>query len=292
MLDLLVAVRPADRIADFPGPVDLREALALRAVQDNTRLWFGARGQLAAFAYVDPYHNLQFEIDRQGPVPDVESEIMAWGIECLRRAPREGDEPLALDTSCRDDDTERVGMLQRHGFVAQEQRALHLARSLAEPIPEPHLPAGFHIRPAAGEQEVQALVALHRAAFGTEHMTIEERLAMMRVPDYDPALDLVVATPDGRLAAYCMVSISHEENAHTGRREGYTDPVATHPDFRRRGLARALLCTGLRALQQRGMDTALLGTSSDNWAMQRVAQAVGFQVRSTTIWFSRPVSPG
>jgi hypothetical protein len=47
---------------------------------------------------------------------------------------------------------------------------------LTEPIPEPTLPPAYTIRPVAGEAEVAALVALHRAAFGTMHLTAAERL--------------------------------------------------------------------------------------------------------------------
>lgn len=290
MLDLLVAVRPAERVADSPSAVDLRELLALPAVQDNTRLWFDADDRLVGFAFVDHYQNLRFEFDPQAAPPGIEAEFVDWGLTCIRRAMQATGESLTLDASCRADDIDRIALLERHGFIQENLRSLHLVRSLHEPIPAPHLPAGFSIRHVTGEHEVAALVALHRAAFGTEHMTVEERLAMMRVPEYDAELDLVAVAPDGQLAAYCMVSISQEENARTGRNEGYTDPVATHPDFQRRGLARALLLTGLRALQQRGMDTACLGTSSENVAMQRTAQAVGFHVQSTTLWFSKPVS--
>jgi hypothetical protein len=35
----------------------------------------------------------------------------------------------------------------------------------------------------------------------------------------------------------------------------------------------------------------VLGTGSDNIAMQRLAQAAGFRVRSATLWFSKPVPP-
>ncbi|MCA9975702.1 MAG: GNAT family N-acetyltransferase, partial [Anaerolineales bacterium] len=137
--------------------------------------------------------------------------------------------------------------------------------------------------------EAAALAALHRAAFDTETMTVEERLATMHLPEYEAELDLVVIAPDGRFAAYCTCSISAEENARTGRNEGYTDPVATHPAFQRQGLARALLLTGLRMLQQRGVETAVLGTSSQNIAMQHVAASVGFQVQSTKLWFAKQV---
>ena len=289
MIDLLVAHRPADRLTDYPSPVDLREALALTNVQDNTRLWFDANDQIG-FAFVDPYNNLRFELDQTVARPDIESEIVAWGVECIRRAMQVSGESLTLDANCRDDDTERIALLERHGFVMQEMRSLNMVRSLDKPIPAPQLPVGFSIRHVAGEQEVKALVALHRAAFGTENMTVEERLAMMRVPEYDSELDLLVIAPDGGFAAYCMCSSSQEENERTGRNEGYTDPVATHPDYQRRRLAQALLLTGFHKLKQLGIDTAVLSTSSDNIAMQRTAEAVGFRVQSTKLWYAKRVS--
>jgi hypothetical protein len=43
-------------------------------------------------------------------------------------------------------------------------------------------------------------------------------------------------------------------------------------------------------LKQRGMDTAVLGTSSENLVMQQVARSVGFFTKAKTLWFSRPVS--
>lgn len=290
MLDLLVTVRPPVHISDYPSMVDLRELLALRRVQDNTRLWFDTEGRVAGFAFVDHYDNLWFEFDQQDTRSDIELEIVDWGVACIRRATQEGRASSALGASCRSDDTARISLLERHGFVRQGIRSLHMVRPLDEPIPTPEVPAGFTIRHVAGEQEAEALVALHRAAFGTENMTVEERLAMMRVPDYDAALDLLAVAPDGTLAAYCMCSISQEESEHTGRNEGYTDPVATHPDFQRRGLARALLLTGLHELKQRAVDTAVLGTSGGNAGMLRAAQAVGFRVQSDTLWFSKPVS--
>jgi ribosomal protein S18 acetylase RimI-like enzyme len=244
---------------------------------------------MIGFAFVDPYNNLWFEFDQQTH-SNIESEIVAWGVECIRQAMQKSGESVTLDASCRDDDVERVTLLERHGFVMQEMCSLRMTRSLNEPIPTPETPVGFNIRHVMGEQEAESLVALHRAAFGSENMTVEERLAMMRAPEYDPELDLLAVAPDGRFAATCMCSISQEENERTGQNEGYTDPIATHPDFQRRGLAQALLLTGLHKLKQRSIDTAILGTSSENIVMQRTAQAVGFRVQSTKLWFAKPVS--
>jgi ribosomal protein S18 acetylase RimI-like enzyme len=290
MLDLLVAVRPPERITDFPSPVDLRELLALNVVQANTRLWFSDNDHMVAFTFVDHYQNLRFEIDQWAAHPALEIEIMNWGVDCVRGAMKTTGEVLTLDASCRADDAEKIAFFERHGFVKQDIRSLRMLRSLAEPVPDPLLPSGFRIRHVAGEHEAQTLVDLHRAAFGTENMSLEERLAMMDALEYDPELDLLVIAPDGRIAAYCMCTISQEENQRSGRNEGFTDPVATHPDYQRLGLAKALLLSGMQKLKQRGVGAAVLGTSSENIAMQRVAQAVGFQVQSTTLWFVKPVT--
>lgn len=290
MIDLLIAVRPAERITDYPSIVDLQEVLALTDIQKSTRLWFDSDDQSIGFAFVDHYYNLWFEFDQQTIHPDTQLEMINWGVACIQRAMRESGKSLTLDASCRDDDIDRIALLEQHGFVMQEIRSLNFTRSLDKPISAPQLPAGFSIRHVAGEQEIDAIVALHRAAFGTENMTVEERLSMMGLPEYEAELDLLIIAPNGRLAAYCTCSISQEENERTGRNEGYTDPVATHPDFQRQGLAQALLLAGCRKLQERGVKTAVLGTNNRNIGMQRAAKAVGFQVQSTKLWFEKPVS--
>lgn len=289
MLKLIATVRPPERIGDYPSPDGLRELLALAEVRQNTRLWFDTVGTLKVFALVDHYCNLLFELDPALATPALEQEIIDWGVACIRRMPAEADEPLSLDAGCREEDAWQLAFFERHGFLRQETCSIEMGRSLAEPIPAAQLPPGFSIRPVHGEQEVPALVELHRAAFGTTYMTDEERLAMMRGPDYERELDLLVVAPDGRLAAYCVCTISAEENQRSGRKDGYTDPVATHPDFQRLGLGKALLSTGMSLLKARGVETAVLGTSSENIAMQKTALAVGFQVTSTKFWFSKPI---
>jgi ribosomal protein S18 acetylase RimI-like enzyme len=289
MLEFLLAVRPIDRLRDYPTLQDVREALALGEVQAKTRLWRDRRGRLAAWAYVDGYSNLHFEINTAFEQPKLEAQIVDWGVACIHSQMLASGEMLTLDASCPEEDSWRRAFYERHGFVRQEVRSLHYVRSLAEPIPVPQLPPGFSVRHVSSEREAPALVALHRAAFGTQHMTVAERLAMMQGPEYDPPLDLVAVAPDGSLAAYCFCSYSPQESALSGRNEGYTDPLATHPKYQRKGLGRALLVVGMQKLKQRGAEWAALGTSSENLAMQRTAQAVGFRLQSSTVWFSKPV---
>ena len=158
-----------------------------------------------------------------------------------------------------------------------------MTRQLSEPIPEAELPQGFIIRSIKGMDEAEAVASTHRAAFGTEYMTTENRLVIMNTSGYDPSLDLLAIAPNGNIAAYCSCSVNDQTKI------GMTDPVATHPDYQRMGLARALLLEGMQLLKERGMMSAHLGTSGNNLGMKKTAESVGFTVEYTTIWFSKEV---
>ena len=285
MIALLVAIRAPDRISDHPSIVDIHELTADAQVRVNTRLWFDADDQLVAFCIVDRFHNLLFELLSNLYASPIISQIIDWGITCLARSSAN-----RLYSNSRGDDKKRLEFLKKHDFREEPWRTLRLSRLLNEPIATPELPLGFQIRGVKGTHEVEALVQLHHAAFGTDNMAIESRLAMMSVPDYVPDLDLVAVAPDGQLAAFCMCSINYQENAYSGQLVGYTDPVGTHPDFQRLGLGRALLQTGCHLLKQQGMKIAILGTSSANLPMQQLAQTVGYRIESEKLRFAKNVA--
>ena len=108
--------------------------------------------------------------------------------------------------------------------------------------------------------------------------------------DKTSTLDLIAIASTGDFAGYCTGQINAAENARTGQLMGYTDPVAVHPNFQGRGLAKALLLSSCRLLKQRGMTITALGTSSENIAMQRAAEAAGYRVQSSKVWLAKSVA--
>jgi len=281
MLDLLNRIRPASRINEFPAKTSLEENLASEEIRANTKLWFDG-DQPIGWAYVDDSHNLLWELEKQYTEP-VGAEMVAWGVDCMRSGKNlAAGENSTLDASCREDFSERVDFLRQHGFRQTEVVTVHMKRNLSEPIPEFELPRGFQIRSVKGVEEAEAIASTHRAAFGTDYMTTENRLVIMNTSEYDPSLDLVVVAPDGTIAAYCTCSAEQSG-------QGYTDPLATHPNYQRMGLAKALLIQGMKMLKQRGMKSAHLGTSGDNIAMQKTAEAVGFFLEHRVIWFEKEI---
>ena len=183
--------------------------------------------------------------------------------------------------TARAEDAARIALLEADGFRPARWTSRRYERPLAEPPPAPDLPAGFAVRPLAGTKEAPAAAATHRAAFGSEHMTAERREGILSAPGYDPALDLVAVAPDGRLAAVALAWLGPTAG---GRREGQFEPVGTAPEFRRRGLARALLLEGMRRLRAAGATHALVETEdvreAANGLYRTVLRDTGIRTRS------------
>lgn len=264
--------------------VDFEEVIQIRSVQETTCLWF-ENELLIAFAYVDDFNNLCFDLLTDRSSSNLESEIVAWGMQCMRQRNQSTGEEATLDASCTGANIERIQFLERHGFEQQAIRTLHFERDISLPIPAIKLPAGYQIRTVHGESEVEDLVTLHRQAFGTDHMTVEYRLSIMHAPQYESRFDWVVQSPSGALAAFCIGSFDEVEQSIA-----FLDPVGTHPDHRRLGLAGAMMVHGMTVLADCGGKLIKFGTSSENTGMQKLGEQLGFSCASESVWFTKPVS--
>jgi mycothiol synthase len=280
IVDFASSVRPIRLLTEYPSIYDLPEFLSLAVNQATTRLWLNEDNHLVGFAYVDAFHTLRFDIDWQTRDDRLEDEIIMWGNTCLK------DRHPFLYATSHETDSQRIAFFDRNRFARRSGTIIHMACSLAASIPPPHIPAGFHIRSVRGEAEAAAVVALHRAAFGTSYLTTERRLKMMRKNTYDRSLDLVAVAADGTLAAYAMGQVNEQEGI---RGVSYADLFAAHPSYRGLGLASVLMRMLVRRLQAKGYRVAQLSTDSTNQAMQHVAKAVGFRIVGTTLRFQRQV---
>ncbi len=263
--------------------VDFEENMLVLSVRRRTKIW-EEKGNLVGFAYVDDYHNLQFALEPRLHTTSIANEMIAWGIRCMRKLSHETGQSLTLDASFRPEHTWQIALIKRHGFQEETMRSLCFERDLSVPLRKHPIPPGFHLRTAQGEGEVNDLVELHQAAFGTKNMTVEGRLAIMRSPDYEPDLDFVLVSPGGQLAAFCICGFNDKTNGI-----GYTDPIGTHAKYQRQGLGKAVLTYAMQALREKGATIVSLGTSSENIAMVRLAISMGFAVVSENLWFSKQI---
>lgn len=274
---------------DYPNIRDLHELLALKEVREQTIIWLDDACEAKAFCILDPYNNLLFECADFKNYFSLFNAAVIFCKRIIKDKNSRREDQLTLDVCCWGDDQLRIECLKNEGFRRESIESMYFKRSLRDVPQRTSLPPGFFIRPLNGEKEIKAYVELHQKAFGTNQMTIEFRRSIMTSPEYDPLLDLVVQDSEGHLAAFCVCQIDESENEMNGEKSGLTDPIGVHPDFRNRGLAKALLNEGFVLLKLRGMDFAMLGTSSDNLAMINLAKSAGFWETDRKLWFSREV---
>ena len=262
---------------------DFEEHAQMNSVRESLRLWHTG-SELSAFAYVDEYANLWFEIAPGCSSGEIENEIIDWGVRVQRQRNQATGENFTLDHACEASNTHRQEVLARNGFVQQSERILLFSRELTGSNEYPVFPPGYSWRTVLPGDAVESLVDLHRAAFGTEKMTVELRQAIMNAPQYEMDLDLLALAPDGSLAGFCICSVNEDNKS-----SGHTDPIGIQPLHQSRGLAKALVTVGINLLAKKGVKTVRLGTSSKNTSMQQLARSLNFSCYSEKMWFSKNV---
>jgi mycothiol synthase len=237
-----------------------------------------AQGDILAIAEFPPAKRTAFELivhphHRGTPL---ESALLEAGTQHIwAQMQAENIESNQIYCSACSADSTRVGLLEALGYALEKPDFLALTtQSLLGDLPTPVLPEGFHIRPVAGEQDVAQLVEVHSRSFGSS-WTEEQYLRVMRADGFHIEREVVVVAPDGRFGAFAVYWLD------TLNRVALFEPVGTHPDFQRKGLARALMYHIMHLMQAHGMETAIVNHETDNAASSALYANLGF-VRHVT----------
>jgi GNAT superfamily N-acetyltransferase len=111
---------------------------------------------------------------------------------------------------------------------------------------------------------------LLNAAFRRDFHNAKEYHNFCRLaPSFHPELDLVAVAPNGTFAAY--VGVPYD----AVNRRGIFEPVCTHPDHQRKGLAGALMQEALLRLRAIGAVDATVDTG-DMLPANRFYDSMGF----------------
>jgi mycothiol synthase len=261
-----------------PGDIAhlMSNGLRGRDLDRHIHLYEEGDGALLALALIHPVRNAAFDLlvhpDARGG--ELERGLITW---CERTAwaaiQAESSAETTIGSEVTDCDTIRRDLLLEQGYSAAGQPSmLYTTRSLEGPIPDVSLPDGFGIRSVAGEQEVDAVCAVHNGSF-TPKWTHDEYLAVMRTPGFAIDRELVVVAPDGRFAAFLIYWLDPIT------RSGLFEPVGCHRDFQRRGLTKALMYEGMRRMVAAGMRSAIVLHNADNPAASALYHSVGFQTK-------------
>jgi ribosomal protein S18 acetylase RimI-like enzyme len=215
----------------------------------------------------------------------LEPEMLAWAEAHVAR-PADGRriaEVLAWDW-----DEPRRALLAERGYVEQPDGWWSRWTDLARPVEVPRTPHGYLVRTtgeATFDQDAARMASLLNAAFRRSiHTADEYRQFMQGAPAFRHDLNLVAVGPDGSFAAHVGAYLD-PVNAH-----GVFEPVCTHPDHRRQGLARILLLEGLRRLRGLGAVSAAVDTG-DMAEANAFYRALGFAEEHRAHAWRRDLGP-
>jgi ribosomal protein S18 acetylase RimI-like enzyme len=199
--------------------------------------------------------------------PDLATAPDAW---------RDVDELLGsrpgLSRSVRADDEARMARLRSASYRPVEGGSM-IGFSIDLTALAPTEPdAG--VAPVSAGDDPRPRASVTRAAFSVDRphdRYVEQYAAFMTSPAYPAGWDLVAWASPGEAAA-CTIAWPDPVS-----RVGNLEPVATHPDFQRRGFGTRVLREALRRLRDAGMREAIVLTPSANRAAIGLYRSVGFR---------------
>lgn len=139
-------------------------------------------------------------------------------------------------------------------------------RDLADAIPELALPEGLELATPTGS-DLPALLAARNDSFrdhwGSQPTTEEGWSSFTGQGTFRPDLS-VIARDGDRIAGFVLTQVYPDDFATQGYRGGYLPLIGVVRDWRRRGVAPALIAETLRRHRAAGFEKAALDVDSEN----------------------------
>ena len=298
------ACERVDRLDEWVSISDLRQMLNDPNLdkERDIRLWEDGDGQLIGVGMLKESidNHLYFRVHPTFRGKGIEQEIIKWSEQRIGEVAAESATSVTLRSATRADQTERIALLESCGFTPNRY-FFDMERSLVEPLSKPELPVGFtlhsHCSPqfsgkVGQRQFLEAWVKAYNQTFidhwNHHEVTVEQVEYIVSNPNYRPELTSVVIAPDGTFAAFCHCCIYPEKNEYKGSKDGWIDTLGTQRGFRKRGLGKAMLLSGMQRLRDVGMDKALLVVDAENPSgATRLYESVGFRKVHTNIVYSK-----
>ncbi|MBI1299731.1 GNAT family N-acetyltransferase [bacterium] len=239
----------------------------------NVGLWADEKGSLVAAALMQvPFHSLLYCVHPQVEQYGLTDKILEWGIQRANSLADISGTPYTFSVFVDERDPHLTEWVKSHGFVQQGPDRVFLVREGKQPPVRNQLPTGFSIRQLAGADETIAASELLCAAFNISTMTPTWRYQILTRREYRPELDIVVESPKGELASFCLGWLNPQGKI------GQIEPMGTCPTYQRIGLAREALVEVLQRLHELEAERVIVGTSAANARSLPLYQSVGFEL--------------
>jgi len=202
-----------------------------------------------------------------------------------------GVDPKWLHSESIDADAGSLALLSGDGYAPARYFYEMIAASL-EGIVAPPMPDGLDLRPVSREQYRtiwDASAEAFRDHWGENEWTEAEWSRFEVEPQHADPRFWRVGWDGDQVAGSIVTTVPTEENERHGRSRVYVSMVSVRPQWRRRGLARALLASSLVGARDAGFTSASLGVDADSpTGATDLYRSLGFEPERTfTSWRKR-----
>jgi len=178
-------------------------------------------------------------------------------------------------------DDEFKAIAEDMGFQKDENRQEEMSQlRITESFPSIDVPEGFRLTSLKDDNDLNKIHRVLHRGFDHPGEPPEEGIAgrrkMQSAPNFRKDLTVVVEASDGRFVSFC--GMWYEST----NRVAYVEPVATDPDYRRKGLGSAAVLEGVRRCGELGATVAFVGSG------QAFYRSMGFRKAYTQfLWNKR-----
>jgi ribosomal protein S18 acetylase RimI-like enzyme len=243
-------------------------------VATGTCLWEEVGGlEPKIVAVANPEARFLYFIQMDPDYTYLEEEVVGWIVEyCATQ--RTSREELKVSIVALEENPAREAALRENGFERGKAYGIFRLRDVDTPVPDFSPPEGYVIRSVRPEEDFDRIAAAIRVVFGHgEWFTGEVLEKLFRASFYRGDLDLVAVAPSGDIASFCTFRIDPLS------RVTELEPMGTLPEYRRMGLAKALLFEGFRRLARYDPTLLYIGGAADTPEANRLYEVTGFTER-------------
>ena len=226
------------------------------------------------------------------------SQLLEWiqarALEAVALAPE--DVRVSLFQGIPYEDVRARKLLEDHGFSVVRY-FLRMDIKLDHAIPEPIWPDGLEVRTFNLDDDLEAAVHIFRETFndhwGNIEMPFDEQMEQWdhryrNDPEFDGTLSSLVLL-DGELLGLSLCDLRHPEDPTMG----IVSVLGVRREWRRQGIARALLYRSFREMQARGQQSVCLGVDAASLTgAVRVYEAAGMKPARQTDVFEKELRAG
>lgn len=173
---------------------------------------------------------------------------------------------------------ESIAFVTSKGFPYKGSIYL-MQRDLNNNLPSIEVPPGFMLKPwrLESQQERELYVQARNLCFPNAPISLEEWVYFMSSPSWSTATNFAIFDKD-RLAGCLTAYWDEEQNRNLSKKIGYTEYIFVCPQWRRKGLASAMISKSLDFLQYNGMHYAQLQVRTNNRDALNLYEKLGFVI--------------